>query len=153
MVLPGSGKSFDQFRIDDMDCRQYASLQSGGSNPDQAATDSGVKSAAIGAGVGFCWRGLGGRSGAATGAGAGLIVGSVASRRGKQLGTGVQQRYDIGYQQCMYAKGHHAPVYGRFVSPRRSARTYSTAPPSPPASTTPPPPPPGSPPPPPPGAR
>ncbi|HTH44456.1 MAG TPA: hypothetical protein VL528_05200, partial [Oxalicibacterium sp.] len=30
LVLPGSGKSFDQFRADDMDCRQYAQYQMGG---------------------------------------------------------------------------------------------------------------------------
>ncbi len=27
MVLPGSTKSFDQFRFDDNDCRQFASSQ------------------------------------------------------------------------------------------------------------------------------
>ncbi len=42
MVLPGSGKSFDQFRFDDYECRQFASSQIGGSSPNQAATDSGV---------------------------------------------------------------------------------------------------------------
>lgn len=155
MVLPGSGKSFDQFRIDDMDCRQYASLQSGGSTADQAATDSGVKSAAIGAGVGaLAGAAIGGHRSAGAGAAAGLVIGSVAGAgAASSSGQTLQQRYDIGYQQCMYAKGHQVPVYGRFESPRRSAGTYYTAPPSPPASTTPPPPPPGSPPPPPPGVR
>lgn len=161
MVLPGSGKSFDQFRVDDMDCRQYASLQSGGSNPDQAATDSGVKSAAIGAGVGaLAGAAMGGHRSAATGAAAGLIIGSVAGAgAASSSGQTLQQRYDNGYQQCMYAKGHQVPVYGRFDSPRRSAGAYMAppaqpaAPPPPPSTSAIPPPPPGSPPPPPPGVR
>ena len=40
MVLPGTGKSFDQFRVDDMDCRQFASSQVGGATADQAAARS-----------------------------------------------------------------------------------------------------------------
>ena len=36
MVLPGSGKNFDQFRADDMDCRQFAANQVG-NTPDGAA--------------------------------------------------------------------------------------------------------------------
>jgi len=52
MVLPGSGKTFDQFRFDDYECRQFASSQIGGATPDQAATDSGVKSAVVGAAIG-----------------------------------------------------------------------------------------------------
>ena len=52
MVLPGSGKSFDQFQVDDYTCRQYAKQSIGGTNAQQAATESGVKSAAVGAAVG-----------------------------------------------------------------------------------------------------
>lgn len=156
MVLPGSGKSFDQFRMDDMDCRQYASLQSGGSTADQAAVDSGLKSAAIGAGVGaLAGAAMGGHRSAGTGAGVGLIVGSAAgASAASSSGQTLQQRYDIGYQQCMYAKGHQVPVYGRFDSPRRPAATsYVAPPPQPSTSAVPPPPPPGSPPAPPPGVR
>ena len=47
MVLPGTGKSFDQFRLDDYDCRGYAQSQVGGTT-DQVAENSAVKSAAIG---------------------------------------------------------------------------------------------------------
>ena len=32
-VLPGTGKSFDQFRTDDVTCQQYALAQVGGSTP------------------------------------------------------------------------------------------------------------------------
>src|SRR5258708_14192392 len=70
MVLPGSGKSFDQFRFDDYECRQYASSQIGGNTPDQAAADSGVKSAVVGAAIGtVAGAALGGSQGAVAGAG------------------------------------------------------------------------------------
>ena len=48
MVLPGSNKSFDQFRADDMECRNYALASIGGVTPGQAATQSGVGSAVVG---------------------------------------------------------------------------------------------------------
>jgi hypothetical protein len=163
MVLPGSSKSFDQFRADDMECRQFASSQVGGSNPDQAAESSGLKSAAVGAAVGAAAGAIiGGRSNAAAGAGTGLIVGSVAGAgaAGSSQHT-LQQRYDIGYTQCMYAKGHQVPMSGR-VAPRSApaATYYSPPPPPPPGAGAPPPaasnippPPAGTPPPPPPGVK
>ncbi|HUN69609.1 MAG TPA: YMGG-like glycine zipper-containing protein [Burkholderiales bacterium] len=161
MVLPGSGKNFDQFRADDMDCRQYASYQVGGSTPDQTAADSGVKSAAIGTVVGAAAGALaGGHNSAGVGAATGLLVGS-AMGAGAASGSQytLQQRYDIGYTQCMYAKGNQVPTYGHTAAPRRAASTVYTQPPPPPnapppaASSTIPPPPPGSPPPPPPGVK
>jgi hypothetical protein len=51
----------------------------------------------------------------------------------------LQQRYDFGYQQCMYAKGHRVPVAGRFADPHASS--YISPPPPPPPGTPPPPPP------------
>ncbi len=140
-VLPGSGKSFDQFRYDDFDCRQYASSQIGGATAEQASVDSGVRSAAIGTAVGTVAGALvGGRQGAAVGAGTGLIVGSAAGAGAADVSARtLQQRYDMAYQLCMYAKGHQVPVAGRYPP----SRPYHS-------STTPPPPPYGSPPPPPP---
>lgn len=140
-VLPGSGKNFDQFRFDDHECRQFASSQIGGSSAEDASTDSGVKSAAVGTVVGAVAGGLiGGRQGAAVGAGTGLIVGSTAGAgaAGASAHT-MQQRYDIGYQQCMYAKGHQVPVSGRFEQHRRQP-AYGAPPPPPPGSPPPPPP-------------
>ena len=141
MVLPGGGKSFDQFRADDYECRQFASSQIGGGTAEQASTDSGLKSAAVGTAVGAVAGGLvGGRQGAAVGAGTGLIVGSAAGAgaAGASAHT-LQQRYDIGYQQCMYAKGHRVPVAGRFDQSRRPSASYSTPPPPPPGTPPPPP--------------
>ncbi|KAB0646867.1 hypothetical protein F7R23_32540, partial [Burkholderia diffusa] len=52
MSLPGTGKSFDQFRVDDANCRQYAFQQSGGVSAGQASTASAVGSAAVGTALG-----------------------------------------------------------------------------------------------------
>jgi hypothetical protein len=143
-VLPGTNKSFDQFRADDLDCRQFAHNQVGGATPDSAADSSGVKSAVVGTAVGALAGAIvGGQQGAATGAGLGLIVGGVsgAGAAGVSQRT-LQQRYDQAFLQCMYARGHKVPSSGRFAytSPAPTVRT-------------PPPPPAGSPPPPPPGVR
>jgi outer membrane lipoprotein SlyB len=156
LVLPGAGKNFDQFRADEYECRQYAQFQAGGTTAEQASVDSGVRSAAIGTAVGAVAGAIiGGHRGAAAGAGTGLIVGSVAGT-GAAQGSAytMQQRYDIGYQQCMYAKGHQVPVSGRFDNSRRPGGSYAPPPPPPQQSySVPPPPPPGAPPPPPPGVR
>ncbi|HUW29911.1 MAG TPA: YMGG-like glycine zipper-containing protein [Sulfuriferula sp.] len=137
-VLPGSGKSFEQFRMDDYVCRQFALDQINGVTPSQAATESGVTSAVVGTVVGAAaGAALGGHEGAGVGAGTGLLVGGLAGTEAAQAsGYGAQQRYDASYVQCMYAKGHQVPVYGRII--RQPRASY-------------PPPPPGMPPPPPPG--
>ncbi len=147
MVLPGSGKNFDQFRMNDAECRGYASSQVGGATPAQAAEDSGVRSAALGTAIGaVAGAAIGGSQGAAVGAGTGLIVGGVAgTNAGSRSAYGLQQRYDAGFIQCMYAKGHKVPVSGRFVdSALQERRNYP--PPRPPANYSPsiPPPPPGT---------
>jgi len=148
LVLPGTGKTFEQFRADDYECRQFAQSQVGGNTPDNAAAESGVRSAALGTVLGAAaGAAINGGRGAAVGAGTGLAVGGLAGTGSGQASSyTLQQRYDFGYQQCMYAKGHRVPVAaGSFMTqtPRQSA-----APSRP--STPPPPPPPGAPPPPPP---
>jgi len=156
LVLPGTGKNFDQFRADDMECRQYASLQAGGQA--QAATDSTVRSAVLGTAIGaVAGAAMGGRDAAGVGAGMGLLAGTLAGTgAGSTSAYEMQRRYDIGYQQCMYAKGHRIPVSGRFAAPTYESRPVAMPPPPPPGSPppqpsgSPPPPPPGSPPPPPP---
>src|SRR5258706_5486427 len=70
MVLPGSTKSFDQFRFDDNDCRQFASSQIGGATPAPAQTDSAMKSAVVGTAIGAAASGLIGRN-----SGAGVCAG------------------------------------------------------------------------------
>ncbi len=55
----------------------------------------------------------------------------------------MQQRYDVAYVQCMYAKGHRVPISGPFsdVAPHSTATPATHIPPPPPGA---PPPPPGA---------
>jgi hypothetical protein len=144
MVLPGSGKSFDQFRYDDADCRQFANVQVGGASASDAAADSFAKSAVVGTVVGAAaGAALGGRSGAAVGAGGGLLLGSAAGAGAADTSSyGLQRRYDYAYIQCMYAKGHKVPVSGRLTSSPPAGPSYAPPPPPPPPPGPPPPPPP-----------
>jgi len=147
LVLPGSHSHFDQFRNDDVMCRQFSSFQVGDSTPNGSAASSGVTSAVVGTVVGAAaGAAIGGGSGAAIGAGSGLAAGSlmgVGAASGSMVE--LQQRYDAAYIQCMYAKGHQVPVPGNFLNPaNNSVGSTDTSPPQ-----TIPPPPPGTPPPPP----
>ncbi len=139
MALPGNQMSFDQFRADDYACRGYAAQSIGGQDAQTAAIDSGVKSAVVGSVVGaLAGAAIDGSQGAGVGAGAGLLLGSATGAGASdRSGHTLQQRYDIGYIQCMYAKGHRVPVAGQFTSaPSRPA----TPPPPPPGTYAPPPP-------------
>ena len=77
MVLPGTGKSFDEFRHDDHDCRGYAYVQSGAQGADQAASNATANSAAVGAIVGTAAGAALGGNGHAALAGAGLGTATV----------------------------------------------------------------------------
>ncbi len=114
MTLPGSGKSFDQFRQDDNECREYASQQIGSNTPRQSSRTSGVEGAAVGAGLGAAaGAAIGGGEGAAIGAGLGLLTGALfGASNATSSGNASQQRYDNSYIPCMYAKGHNVPVAG-----------------------------------------
>ena len=140
LVLPGTGKGFDQFRADELDCRQYASTQVGGTSSDQVASDSVAKSAALGTVVGaVAGAAIGGQRGAGVGAGTGLAVGALAGAGAANTSVyGLQQRYDYAFAQCMYAKGHKIPVSGRFESAHPAAPTAYSPPPPPPSPLSPP---------------
>lgn len=137
LVLPGTAKTFDQFRFDDGVCRQYAYEQVAGVTPGRAAEDSAVRSAAVGTVLGAAvGAAIDGSSGAAVGAGTGLLVGGLAGTvTADRSAYDAQRRYDFGYQQCMYAKGHQVPVSRRFT-PSAPPAYY---PPPPPPSYVPPP--------------
>ncbi len=142
MVLPGTGKPFDQFQADDAACRQFA-LQSAGITTKQAATGSMVTGAAVGTAVGAAAGAAIGAAagnpamGAAAGAGAGLLGGTAIGGGYADANVhSVQRRYDVGYMQCMYAKGNQIPVSRGATPPSRVSGT--PPPPPPPAMTTPP---------------
>jgi hypothetical protein len=117
LMLPGRGKSFDQFRQEDASCRQYASQMMGGVSQQQAANESAVGSAAIGTGLGAVTGALIGSAaghagtGAAIGAGSGLLLGSAVGMNNARASTmSLQQRYDMAYTQCMVAHGNLPPA-------------------------------------------
>src|SRR5207244_7788901 len=133
MVLPGTGKNFEQFQADDAVCRQWAAQQTG-TTPRRAATESTVSGAAIGTAVGAAAGAAIGAAagspatGAAVGAGVGLLGGTAAGASAGSSGQDtVQRRYDMTYMQCMYAKGNQIPVS------RGSMPTSYSSPPAPPA--------------------
>jgi hypothetical protein len=144
MVLPGAGKPFDHFQVDDLVCRQFAQGQVG-TTPGQASTQSTVQGGAIGTVLGAATGAAIGAAagnpgvGAAVGGGAGILVGSAA---GAEIGSAaagtLQWRYDVAYMQCMYAKGNQVP--GATTPASGYQPPPSNAPPPPGASTPPPPP-------------
>lgn len=140
MALPGTGKDFNQFRNDDLSCRDFALSQIGGKTVNQQYNASFAQSAAVGTAVGAAiGAAAGGGQGAAIGAGMGALTGSaIGANAASVSGYSAQNRYDHAYIQCMYAAGHRVPV------PASMARTYPQ-PVAAPARTydyTPPPPPP-----------
>lgn len=135
MALPGSGKTFEQFRSDDAECRQYALQQIGGASANQAAVNSSVTSAAAGTVVGALAGAAigGGHEGAGVGAGTGLLVGSMAGTGAAQSSAyGTQRSYDNAYIQCMYAKGEQVPVPGAIPRSRTRMPAGVSYPPPPP---------------------
>ncbi len=141
MVLPGSGLPFEQFRNDDAVCQQYAYAQIGGTTAKESGISSGVTSAAIGTALGAAaGAALGGGRGAAIGAGSGLVGGSlIGTDTASRSMYGTQERYDVAYIQCMYAKGHQVPVSGQFSNDafRQDTPPSSNIPPPPPGSPPP----------------
>lgn len=126
-VLPGQGKTFEQFQIDDAVCRQWAEQQIGVSPQEtvnQNATAGAVVGTLVGAGLGAAVGAVSGNpgAGAAIGAGSGLLVGTASgANAGNVYGMEAQRRYDNTYAQCMYAKGNQVPGAVRYHRVRRAA--------------------------------
>ncbi len=138
-VMPGPNASFEQFKTDDEECRDFA-LDRVGDDPSSYDTASTLKSAvvttAIGAAAGAAVDHGHGR-GAAIGAGAGLLLGTLAgSSKGSESARVAQIQYDNAYQQCMYAKGHSVPMAGNYAPHGGHRGSYG---PPPPHSKNPPP--------------
>ena len=122
MGLPGQYKPFDQFRADDLECRQYAYAAVGGAGEAAANTAAAqaVGGALLGAAVGAAIGSASGQAGqgAAIGGGTGLLFGSAAgSNVAGASSYQLQQRYDGAYMQCMYAKGNQIPTRGASYPP------------------------------------
>jgi uncharacterized protein YcfJ len=115
MVLPGNGKTFDQFKADDAQCRSWATQSIGGPEAGNAAST--VAKTLVPAGIGAAAGALlgaafshGSGNGAAVGAGVGVVAGGAlgANSTNGQAMT-MQQRYDHAYVQCMYAQRDKIP--------------------------------------------
>jgi hypothetical protein len=142
LALPGTGKSFDQFRADEQECRGQAYAQIGGKAAEQAARDTANRSALIGTAIGAATGGLfGGAEGAAVGALFGLAAGASFGSEASYAAAGsMQRRYDHAFTQCMYGKGHKVPVPagGRYPNGGQSPPAARTPPPPPPPGQPPP---------------
>lgn len=149
MALPGTTKSFDQFRADDVACRDYAQYSLGPAEhvASDTANANAVGGAALGAATGAIIGAASGQAGpgAAIGAGAGLLFGGIAGANSAGYSNyGMQRRYDMAYLQCMYAKGNQVPL-GPRSAPRRAPPPSYAPPPTgdspygPPPDWTPPP--------------
>ena len=141
-VMPAPGKSFEQFNVEDDVCRQFAQ-KSIGTSANDAATDSEIKSIAVGTAIGAVAGVLGGgnHSGAGSGAAIGMLGGAaMGSGAAQTSGRETQRRYDIAYEQCMYAKGNQLPQASAYRP--RIMYAQPPAPPAPAPSYYPPPPPP-----------
>ncbi len=132
-VLPAPGKPFEVFMADDAVCRQWAQQSIGGASPSQTSNQNLATGAAVGTAVGAAMGAAIGAAtgnaaaGAAIGGGTGLLGGTaMGSNAGSASEYTLQRRYDIAYQQCMYAKGNQIPGVVR-----QPAQTYAPPPPSP----------------------
>lgn len=110
-VMPAPGKPFDVFQSDQALCKQYASsqVQGGAQQANNQQVGAAVIGTLLGAGLGAA---IGGGRGAAIGAGAGALGGTaVGSGPAAQAQYSLQDRYNLGYAQCMYSRGNQVPGY------------------------------------------
>ncbi len=135
-VMPAPGKPFEVFVDDDTVCKQFADRQIG-VNPQTTAAQDTMSGAAIGTAVGaVAGAAIGAAAGhpgvgAGVGAGTGLLAGTaVGAHAGYGTGFTLQQRYNIAYEQCMYAKGNQIPGLVQ-TSPSAIAPSSSFPPPPP----------------------
>ena len=115
-VMPGPGKSFKSFEVDQSSCKTYAAgqVQGQADAANQRAAGTAVVGTLLGAGLGAAIGGATGHAGqgaaigAATGAGTGTAFGANNSSY-DQLS--IQAQYDNAYSQCMFAKGDQVPGF------------------------------------------
>jgi hypothetical protein len=132
-VMPGPGKSFEAFRIDQADCKgfAYSQVQGQAEASNQRTAGTAVIGTVIGAGLGALVGSAYGNAGAgaAIGAGAGLAGGgSVAANNQAGDQMNIQQQYDNAFSQCMYSKGDQVPGYAPRPSYASGPASYSAAP-------------------------
>ena len=116
-VMPAPNKPFDVFAADQAACKQFAEQQvaGGASQANTQQVGTAVVGTALGAELGAA---AGGGQGAGVGAAMGAITGTaVGAGPAQQAQMSLQQRYDIAYEQCMYARGNQVPGFQPAVAP------------------------------------
>jgi len=110
MAIPAPGKPFETFAQEQDFCRGYANSQIAPARDEtnNNAVGTAVLGTALGAGLGAA---IGGGGGAAIGAASGALGGTALGASNASYGAWpIQQRYNVAFGQCMYAKGN--PVQG-----------------------------------------
>jgi hypothetical protein len=110
-MLPGVHKSADEFRTDDADCRQYAVDQLGSAVSAPRGLGSGLTSGLSGTAVCPATNRAVGDNRSATAGTAGTLIDGTDSAQ--SAGSGLQERYNCAYVQCMYARGDRVPLLAR----------------------------------------
>lgn len=110
-VMPAANKPFEVFASEQAGCESYASQQVAGQA--EKANRGGVVrtliTSALGAGLGGA---IGGGNGAVIGAASGGLLGAARGHaQDSRAADGIQRRYDIAFEQCMYAKGNQVPGF------------------------------------------
>lgn len=117
-VMPAPYKPFELFIQDDATCREFARgrIDDAAARADAQAAGGAVTGAAVGAAAGAVIAGS--ARGAATGAALGTVVGTAeGAAQAERSSWSLQRRYDVAYQQCMYAKGNQVPGYAPVTVP------------------------------------
>ena len=112
-IMPREGKSFEEFKRDDDECRSFASksVQDGNAAALKAGAISAATGAAIGAAAGAMYQG-GSSKNVGTGAAIGMVGGAAVGAMGASTKeTQAQNQYNTAYQQCMYTKGNQVPGF------------------------------------------
>ncbi|HUC17162.1 MAG TPA: peptidoglycan-binding domain-containing protein [Acetobacteraceae bacterium] len=116
-IMPGPGKSFDQFQTDQIVCKQFAQQAVSGQaqNANLRGLGAAALTTALGAGLGAA---IGGGHGAAIGAAGGAVggggIGALTSSRAQNS---IQGQYNNAYAQCMYSKGNQVPGFAPAAPP------------------------------------
>ncbi len=113
-AMPAPNKPFEVFIQDDQLCRNWAGASIGPGR--DAANNQMLASTVTGAVIGAAAGALAGdHHGAGTGAAVGTLAGAgVGVNQSSMSAWSAQRRYDIAYQQCMYAKGNVIPGYNPY---------------------------------------
>ena len=116
-VMPAPYKPFEVFQQDQALCMQYGNqmVAGGAATANNQAVGTAAIGTVLGAGLGAA---AGGGTGAAIGAASGAVAGTaVAYGPAYADQAGLQQRYDLAYSQCMYAKGNQVPGFAAPTTP------------------------------------